>query len=238
VSADDPYARIAAWYDAEFDAATADIAGYARRGIPGKLLVLGCGTGRVCRGLSGTREVLGLDRSSAMIARARARGGEFLFGDMEDFDVPGVAEIVIPNASFSFLPTRAAQSRCLHACARALAVGAPLTLDLPMPDFSRLGHRRSEELPAWKGVVDGVPVERTRSVMRAPVAQELVLTDRYYVGGAVSAESVLRLRLVFPAEVEWMLEAAGFAVDARWGDHAGGPVREGCDRLLVRALRV
>lgn len=234
----DPYARIAAWYDAEYDGATADIAGYARRAVPGKLLVLGCGTGRVCRGLAGTREVVGLDRSAAMIARARARGGSYVVADMEDFAVGDLAEIVIPNASFSFLPTRAAQARCLEACARGLAPGAPLTLDLPMPDFSLLGQGVGEERPAWTGVVEGVRVERTRRTSRAPVAQALVLTDRYYVEGVFAVESVLELRLVFPAEAEWMLEAAGFAVEATWGDHLGGPLREGCDRLLVRAVRL
>ena len=47
----DPYAAIAAAYDAEFEDAGADIAGYARRGVPGRLLVGGVAPG-ACAGRS------------------------------------------------------------------------------------------------------------------------------------------------------------------------------------------
>lgn len=232
----DPYADVARWYDAEFEGANADIAGYARRAVPGRLLVLGCGTGRVPRGLAGSREIVGLDRSGAMLARAR--GFTPVEGDMRDFALGSFAEIVIPNASFSFLPTRADQDACLRACRRALPAGAPLSLDLPMPDFGLLGRAHSPEAPAWEGVVDGEPVRRSREVHRRPVAARLELIDRFYVQDRLVATSILPLRLIFPAELEWMLEAAGFVADELWGDHAGGPLREGCDRLLVRAVAV
>lgn len=236
----DPYQAIAALYDAEFDGAMADVAGYARRAAPGPLLVLGCGTGRVSHALAGLRPVVGLDRSEAMLRRARGRGGpaRYVAGDMRAFALGTFAEVIIPNASFSFLPTRADQLACLQAVAAALAPGSPLTLDLPMPDFGLLGTAHAPERPAWSGEVDGERWRRTREVFRRPVAQRLTLVDRYYQHNTLRHVSTLELRLVFPAEVEWMCEAAGFYVDALWGDHAEGPVREGCDRLLVRAVRM
>lgn len=229
----DPYAKIARWYDAEFEGASADIRSFVARNIGPRVLVLGCGTGRVCRGFPPDRHVVGLDLSAPMIEAARARGGEYHVGDMRHFDLGGFDEVIIPNGSFAFLRSRADRAACLAACARAAAV---VTIDVPMPDYALLGQPHTPERPAWQGAVDGVDVRRTREVFRDPVAQRLRLVDRYYSGGEPIV-SELVLHLFTRDEMEWMLEAAGFYVDEAWGDHAGGAVREGCDRLLVRAVR-
>lgn len=241
----DPYAQIAAIYDAEFAGASADVGTYWRD-LDGarRVLVLGCGTGRVSAGLvAAGREVVGLDLSAPMIERAQAaaRPGErYVVGDMCALDGLGRFDaVVIPNAAFSFLPERRAQLRCLQQV-RALLDGGPLWIDVPMPDFGLLGQAHTPERVAWEGVVDGAPVRRTREVFRRPVAQRLLLRDRYFALDAAAprllATSDLPLRLLFPAELEWMLETAGFYADALHGNHAGGPVAEGCDRLLCRAL--
>lgn len=235
----DPYARIADAYDAEFDDADADVAGYSARGVGGALLVLGCGTGRVCRGLATQRAVTGLDRSATMIARARQRGPadvRYVEGDMTMFNLGSFEEVVIPNAAFAFLPDRASRSACLGECRRALGRGGPLTLDVPMPDFGLLGQAHTPEREAWVGRVCGVLMRRTREVFRSPVAQSIRLIDRYWVEDARVEESELTLHLFTPDELEWMLEASGFYVDATFGDHRGGPLREGCARLIVRAF--
>jgi SAM-dependent methyltransferase len=238
----DPYSLIAAIYDAEFDAASADAAYFARAGVGGPLLVLGCGTGRVCRLLEPLRAVTGLDLSEAMLTRARARTNPgdrltWVHGDMRTFALGTFAEILVPNAAFCFLHTRADQLACLQACAAALPEGAPLTLDLPAPDFALLAIPHSPERLAWEGTVDGRPVRRTREVTRRALAGRLDLLDRYFVDGALVATSLLPLQLSGPRELEWMCEAAGFWVDAIYGDYHGGPLRDGCDRILVRAIR-
>lgn len=239
-ASEDVYAHIASFYEAEYGALEADVAYYARNGVPGPLLVLGCGTGRVGRVLGATRAVIGLDRSEAMlaIARARAPDGRYVLGDMCDFDLGSFAEIVVPNGAFCFLATRDQQTRCLECCYRALPEGAPLTLDLPMPTFRMLGVPHSPEHLAWEGRVEDVPARRTREVRRVPVAQRIELTDRFYVRNQLVATSPLVLRYVFPAEVEWMLESIGFYVEALHGDYAGSPLRETSPRLLVRAVRL
>ena len=235
IAARDPYAEIATAYDAEFDAAEADCAGYTARGMGGPVLVLGCGTGRVCRALAQTRPVTGIDLSSPMIARAIERGPstiDYRVGDMRSFNAGRFAEIFIPNASFAFLRSRADRSACLSACRRAS--DGPLTIDLPMPDFSLLGTPHTPEREAWRGLIEGGEIVRTREVFREPVAGTLRLLDRYYVGETCTISELL-LHLHTPAELEWMLEANGYYADAMFGDHAGGPIREGCDRLLVVA---
>ncbi len=237
----DPYAQIASFYDAEFDGAAADVAFYARVGGSGPLLVLGCGSGRVTAPLSSLRPVTGLDRSPPMIEAARARDpiGRYVVGDMCSFGLGRFEEIVIPNAAFAFLRSRAEQDRCLDSCHAALASGGTLWIDLPFPDPALLGRAHSPEAPGWEGEVDGRRVRRTREVHRRAHLLHLDLVDRFYVDGALNATSTLPLQLAWPREIEWMLEARErFCVDAFFGDHAGGPLRDGCDRLLVRALRL
>jgi SAM-dependent methyltransferase len=238
----DPYAAVVAdCYDAEFDHADADIAGYARRALPGPVLVLGCGTGRVCRGLAGTRTIVGLDRSPDMLAHARAhpRAGDTrsVEGDVADFALGRFREVLLPNGVFNFLPDRRRQLACLTAVRAALTEDGIATFDLVMPDFELLAVPHTPETPAWSGHVRGVPVVRTREVFRDPVAATLRLVDRFYASDRCLGMTELSLRLVFPNELEWMLEGAGLYTDERFGDHRGGPLRTGCDRLLVRAGR-
>jgi trans-aconitate methyltransferase len=237
VPSPDPYARIAAAYDAEFDGAEVDVAGYADRLAGRRLLVLGCGTGRVNRGLASLCTPVGLDRSAPMIERARARGPATLayeVGDMTAFDLGRFDEVIVPNAAFAFLPDRAARAAALS-CIRRACPGGQLTLDLPMPDASLLGVPHTPEALAWAGTVEGRPLRRTREVFRSAVGQRLRLVDRYFDTSGCFTTSELVLHLFWPDEVEWMLEASGFYVEVTYGDHRGGPVREGCDRLLVVA---
>ena len=135
------------------------------------------------------------------------------------------------------------QLQCLQGV-RAVVQG-PVWIDVPMPDFALLGHPHTPEAVAYEGVDAAGRWTRTREVFRFPVEQRLLLRDRYYLGvsgGAVPRQGLpdhvsdLALRLIVPAELEWMLEAAGLYADQLYGDHSGSPVREGCDRLLVRAV--
>lgn len=242
----DAYASIADFYDLEHDphrVDEADVRGYLRRGVAGPVLVLGCGTGRVCRALAAVRRVTGLDLSEPMLARARAHGGatRYVCGDMRDFDlgVDAFTEVIVPNGAFAFLPTRRDQTRALVAIHRALAPQGVLTLDLPMPDFRLLANPHSPEQRAWQCLDgEGRHIERTREAFREPVRARLRLIDRYYVDGVLTATTTLALRLCFPHEIEWMLESCGFVVEDLFGDHADNPLREGCPRLLVRAMRL
>jgi SAM-dependent methyltransferase len=236
----DPYQSVADLYEAEYGALDSDVEYFARHGTRGPLLVLGCGTGRIGRRLARTRPVTGLDVSAPMlaVARQKAPDARYVEADMRTFDLGAFSEIVAPNGAFNFLATRADQHACLACCQRTLVPGGALTLDLPMPSFALLGTPHSPERLAWEGTLDGRAVRRTRETHRSPVRQRLELVDRYYVDGALIAASPLVLRLIFPSEVEWMLEAAGFAVEALHGDYGDAPLTESSPRLLVRAVRL
>ncbi|MDP2315206.1 MAG: class I SAM-dependent methyltransferase [Pseudomonadota bacterium] len=204
--------------------------------------MLGCGTGRVSRLLHSDRDVTGVDRSAAMLdrARARTRPGDrlrWVEGDIRTFDLGLFGEIIIPNGTFCFLHAREDQLACLRACARALPPGAPVFLDLPAPDLALLATPHTAERVAWEGEVDGRHGRRTREVWRRAMAGRIDLLDRYSLDGEPVATSLLPIQLCFPREAEWLCEAAGFWVDAVYGDYAGGPLRDGCTRIIVRACR-
>ncbi len=236
---DDPYAQIAAFYEEEFREAEVDARAFAAAAPRASTLVLGCGTGRVSRLLAQDRAVVGLDLSAPMLIAARERDPttRYIAGDMRAFELGKFGVIVIPNASFSFLRTRGDQARCLAACAAAIDDGGELWIDVPMPDFSWWAEPHTPERPAWEGVIHGQPGRRTREVFRRAEQQQLDLHDRYYLGSTLKATSVLRLRMMLPGEIEWMLEANGWYAEDVWGDHGFGRVRPGCPRVLVRARR-
>lgn len=206
------------------------------------MLVLGCGTGRVSRLLQSDRDVTGLDQSAPMLARARARSRpgdrtRWVHGDIRAFDLGTFGEVLIPNGTFCFLHRRQDQLACLQACARALPSGAPLFVDVPAPDFTHYGVPHTPERLAWEGEVDGRAGRRTREVWRRPLEGRIDLFDRYFLDGDLVATSLLPIQLYGTRELEWLCEAAGFWVDATYGDYAGGPLREGCSRIIVRACR-
>ncbi|MSQ04331.1 MAG: class I SAM-dependent methyltransferase [Myxococcales bacterium] len=235
----DPYDGIGAFYDAELGDASADAAYFARNTGSGPLLVLGCGTGRICRLLATDRQVTGLDRSASMLTIARASSDRirWIEGDMRAFDLGTFGEVLLPHGAFAFLHGRADPLACLQACARALTTGGLLTIDLPAPDFALLGVAHSPEARAWQGYVGGRHAHRTREVRRDATALRIDLLDRYFLEDRLIATSLLPLQLALPRELEWLCEAAGFYVDAFVGDYAGGPVRDRCDRIVVRAVR-
>lgn len=234
------YDLIADFYEAEFHSVETDVAYFARHAQSGKLLVLGCGTGRIGRLLGPHRSVTGVDRSAAMldIARRNAPDAHYMQGDITDFDLGSFTEIIVPNGVFNFLPTRADQHRCLACCARALPTGGQLVLDLPMPDFRLLGEAHSAEKPAWHGQVRGRAARRTREVRRYPARQRLELTERYYLDNELAAQVVLPLRLIYPAEVEWMLESCGFGVEVVHGNYRADELTDSSPRILARAIRL
>ena len=234
----DPYARIAAFYEAEYGRLEADAAFFSRRAQGGSLLVLGCGTGRICSLLASEQQVTGLDLSQGMIDFGlRAHPGlRLLQGDMRSFDLGRFDEIIAPNGAFSFLSTRADQQRCLSACRRALGARGALTIDLPMPTFGLWSVAYSPEETAWEGQINGEEARRTRETHRYLFRQRLELLDRYYLGGTQVARSALVLRVALPGEIEWMLEASGFYVEEIVGDYSGGPLREGSPRIVARAM--
>jgi len=126
-------------YRLEMEDFSEDIAFY-RQLLPdgGRILEVGCGTGRVARQIgSRAREVIGIDISMAMLRRAALHHPadcRFLCMDMvhlgfrQAFDA-----VVIPYNTLNLLTEEDRILRCLGGCRRALKSGGQLVVQLFVP---------------------------------------------------------------------------------------------------------
>lgn len=187
----------------------------AERAGDGGALELGIGTGRIAVPLA-ERGVLvhGIDVSSAMVARLRAKPGGHRIGvTIGDFATTRV------DGSFSLaylvfntimnLTTQAAQVACFRNAAAHLQPGGCFVIEVGVPDLQRL------------------PPGETHRVFQASENQWGIdeydianqgLTSHHVrpVNGRLEAMSI-PFRYVWPAELDLMARLAGMRLRERWG---------------------
>jgi trans-aconitate 2-methyltransferase len=199
----DQYHRFRAEREAPFE----DLLVLVRPAPGGRIVDLGCGTGeltvRLHERLRGA-ETLGVDRSAAMLERARhtaVRGVRFELGDIGAFDDVGAWDVVAANASLHWVPDHAA---ALARWARALTPGGQLAVQVPA-NADHASHRVAAEVAAEFAPAFGgdPPPDPVRSVLAPERYAELL-------DGLGFAEQHVRLqvyghRLASTAEVvEWV----------------------------------
>ncbi|MEV4118519.1 class I SAM-dependent methyltransferase [Micromonospora sp. NPDC049645] len=116
------------------------------RGGSGRVLELGCGTGRLQLPLLAAGiDVEGLDHSEGMLERCRAHADErglhptLRLGDMATFRVDDPYDVVLlASGLIKELPGRDLARQCLSACRAALRPGGRLYVDLVPPRSSSL----------------------------------------------------------------------------------------------------
>jgi SAM-dependent methyltransferase len=201
----------------------------------GEVLELACGTGRVLLPLAraGVR-ITGLDISDPMLAVARrkldqepaevAARATLVRGDMTRFDLGRQFElIIVPYSAFQALLTRANQRACLERCRGHLAPGGRLAVDVFNPRLSRL----TSPAPVLEGPRE-FPGPQGQTVLWSgqteyDLANQTLYSRWHYErtapdGSSTESEHVLALHYFFRFEMEWMLEACGFEVEALYGD--------------------
>ncbi len=253
----DPYRGLAATYDAEYAAATADVAGTLRlladHGPCRDVLELGCGTGRVAIPMAqaGLR-VMGLDRSASMIRRARTRRRRlpgdvaarlrFSQQDMVSFRFPRRFDaILIPFSGLQLLPGPTPQAACLARCAAHLVPGGLLILDLASPGRTAPGGGREATRSTFRVGPYGHVVDKT--VFEHPSIDGTVVQIRqrysrvHPVSGRLIEARECTLDL-YRVDLRWLEAQLGqwdFDVLAVLGGHAGQRWSEGSDRAVVVA---
>ncbi len=251
---DDPYAAIPELYDLEHAEFSDDLPLYLNiaEAVGDPVLELGCGTGRVLLPLAeaGFR-VTGLDRSAPMLQRARAMataagvaGSVSLHeADMADADrVPGgpFGLVLVPLNGLLHLTEPGAQRAALTAMRRALDPRGQLVLDLfnPAPEALRAFDRTVVHEGMWT-LPDGTRADKFGS-RRLHASRQRIETDLWY--DLLDANDGLRrvrtsyaMRYVHRAELELMLELAGFAEWEIYGSYDLDPFDDASDRLLVLA---
>jgi SAM-dependent methyltransferase len=186
----------------------ADLAG------SGAALELGIGTGRIALPLAQRGiHVHGIDLSSAMVARLRAKpGGEDIavtIGDFATTKVEGTFEVayLVFNTIMN-LTTQDEQVACFRNVAAHLEPGGRFVIEVGVPELQRLP--RGETF---------VPLRREPDALgfdEYDVASQGLVSHHYsVVDGKLELNSV-PFRYVWPAELDLMARLAGMTLRERW----------------------
>jgi SAM-dependent methyltransferase len=232
----DAYAQFYDWENAQ-TVRRRDVAFWRRlaAAAEGRVLELGCGTGRI--GVPLARDgitLTGVDRSQPMLDRARRRARRAaLAGRLRlvradirhlPFRDRRFALVMAPYGILQSLTRERDLAATLASVHRVLARGGRFGIDL-VPD-----------LPEWaeyarKRTLSGMMGARTRvslvETVRQDRARRLTIFDQRYTAARGRDRRVYEFTLTFrtlsiPAMTR-RLERAGFEVDAVLGDYRGGP---------------
>jgi SAM-dependent methyltransferase len=245
----DEYAAYYDWENAR-TLGTRDVAfwqDYTRR-IGGRVLELGCGTGRITWPLARVGvPVVGIDLSAAMLDRARRRlrrgrvEAGLTRGDIRrlpfadrSFDV-----VIAPYGVLQSLTSDRALASAFAEVARVVKPGGRFAIDL-VPDVP--AWREYTRRVALKGRLGpkGPSVTLVESV-RQDTRRRLTIFDHEYIEGRGAGRRVTTFQLTFrtltiPALVR-RLDRAGLRLDAVLGDYQGAPIQPDADTWIVLATR-
>ncbi len=216
----------------------------------GRVLELGCGTGRVLVPLAraGVR-IVGVDRSAAMLARARRRlrrlsrpaRAALVRGDVRALPLlPGSVETVLaPYGLLQSLVSDADLAAALASVAAVLRPGGTFALDL-VPDVPKWREYERRISLRGTGLRRGTHLTLVETV-RQDRGRGLTIFEQEYVERRGRRRRTATFSLVFRTlpmpELCARLEGAGFRLEALYGDYAGGPWREEAEVWLAVATR-
>jgi SAM-dependent methyltransferase len=211
--------RIAGIYDqwySEFDPAAIQTLFELADG--GKALELGIGTGRIAIPLMHTGiAVYGIDVSESMVDKLKAKpGGESIpitMGNFADVGVDGQFTLiyVVFNTFYSLL-TQDEQVRCFQNVAKHLAPDGVFVIEAFVPDLTRFTGGQAMRVTCIGENEVQVDVSQIEPDKQVVTSQHMVLTDqgtRFYP---------VRLRYVWPTEMDLMARLSQLQLRERWGD--------------------
>ena len=218
------------------------------------VLEIGCGTGRALLPLAAMgHHVTGIDISPGLLDVARHK--------VQRADLPGTVVLheadmrsfALDDQTFSFAfcvsntlmhcTTQADQLAALRSIQRHLRPGGLLLIDLFNPDLPRLLAVEGvcELADQWEEETSGTQVLKW-SVRRVDMSEQLQETTFIYE--EIAMDGTVRrtpcpflLRYLWRGEGELMLAAAGFQVEAVWGNFDGEPYASESDHLIFVASK-
>jgi ubiquinone/menaquinone biosynthesis C-methylase UbiE len=227
----------------------------------GRVLELGCGTGRVL--LPVAREggrVIGIDRSKPMLDRARRKLGRpatrtarttiatgavrlrasLVRGDIRELPwrEATFGLVMAPYGILQSLTREKDLTQTLAAVHRVLAPGGRFGIDL-VPDVPR--WREYERRLTLRGTGPrGLPVQLVETVRQDPRRRITTFDQEFIEGrgkGRTSRAFSLSFRTLAIPALRRRLEAAGFEVDAVLGDYDGRPWDDRADTWVILARK-
>ena len=232
----------------------------ARRDVPfwrriaaaqsGRVLELGCGTGRITVPVAraGAR-IVGIDRSAPMLARGRQRlrrarltQASLVRGDIRHLPFrrrPGFSLVMAPYGILQSLTREKDLRATIDAVHGVLRRGGLFAVDL-VPDLPRWAeYDRRTSLSGSRG--RGTRLTLIESV-RQDTGRRLTIFDHEYVERRGRTRRVHRFSLTFRTlsvpQMSRRLEKSGFRIKAALGDYLGGPWDSRSDVWVLLAEKV
>ena len=224
----------------------------------GKVLELGCGTGRILLPVaSAGLDIVGLDVSEHMLTRCRnkvtAQPQEvqdrirLSHGNMIDFQFDDIfTTVIIPFRAFQHILAVGDQLSCLRCVNAHLEKGGCLSFDCFQVDFQKITDPRSveetEDLPDIK-LTDGRKMRRcNRIIATHPAEQYNDVEIIYYLtdtnGKTERLVQGFPFRYFFRYELEHLLARSGFELAGLFGDFDRSPLDDGSTDMIFVARKV
>lgn len=222
---------------------TEDLGFYVRlaREQKGRVLDIGCGTGRVMLPLlQAGHDVVGMDLSPHMLNLAVEKLGRAGFtpqlhqGDMRDFQLDQEFQlIIIPYYAMNYMTSPAERSQVMGCCHRHLAPGGLLVFDFDascnQPGLSRpwLGFQTIN--PDGEVVIQTVRMNQVDEHLRIVN----IITYRYRGhGSSIAVNASIEASIPTPSMGK-LLEEAGFSVKGFYQDYALTPYSAGEECIVI-----
>lgn len=223
----------------------------------GRILELGCGTGRILLPIAeqGCR-ITGLDISEHMLSKCTQKlksittsstdHVRLVQGDMTNFSLDDTFELaILPAHAFQHLIKTVHQLACLSSINRHLAMKALLIFDVFYVNFTVINDPRSleeAEDPEEYELSDGRRVKRAyRAAGFHPSEQYNDVEFIYYVinpdGNTGRIVHTFPMRYFFRYEIEHLLERCGFRVLELYGNFDRSPLVNDSPEMIVVAQK-
>jgi SAM-dependent methyltransferase len=197
----------------------------------GLVLDLACGAGRHVGLLRRFGWTVGLDLSQVLLGVARANDpdGPYVRADMRVLPFASGSFALVTNlfTSFGYFASDDEHSRVLDEVRHVLRPSGTFVLDYFNSDYVRDNLVECDERE-----VSGRRIEQRRSI--TPDGRFVVKRIVDSAGGQAFLE---RVRLFTPGDLASRLHAAGFSVDASFGDYSGAPLSRASARAIFFARR-
>jgi SAM-dependent methyltransferase len=225
------------------------------RSSRGRILELGCGTGRIL--IPAARDgcnVVGVDVSEHMLAKCEEKLGtepkevqervRLVRGNMTTFDLGSLfACAIIPFRAFQHLTAMAEQLQCLRRIHEHLEPEGTLVFDVFHPDFRRMlvlsGGEEVEETSEME-LSDGRKLRRTYRIPGLHRAEQCMDVEMIYY---LTDTAGVTERLVHPFlfryfsrfEIEHLLARCGFRLYELYGDFDESPLTDESPEMVFVA---
>lgn len=237
-----------------------DIAFYVEccRECKGRILELGCGTGRITIPIAESgHDITGLDASPNMLAELRKKllmkprelqtRVNTVEGNMVNFALTEIFDLVIiPFRAFQHVLTVADQLSCLRCIRRHLRPGGRLIFDVFQVNFKYLANPQVTEEHedfAEYALADGRSIRRTSrlaALHRAEQINDVEMTYYFKNPDGISERIVqaFPMRYFFRFEVEHLLIRCGFRVAAPYGAFNKSPLADDSPEMIFVAEQI